>query len=60
MILNSEKKGEDFMLDTTEINTTTEPEDSSEGGLTGRWESEDEAGGTVFEEETQTENSTNS
>ncbi|WP_277877378.1 MULTISPECIES: hypothetical protein [Nostocales] len=40
------------MIDTTEINsTTTQPEDSSEGGITGRWESEDEADGTVFEEE---------
>lgn len=41
------------MLDTTEINTTTtEPEDSSEGGIIGRWESEDEADATVFDEET--------
>ncbi|MBW4642945.1 MAG: hypothetical protein KME23_08115 [Goleter apudmare HA4340-LM2] len=46
------------MFDPTEINTTTtEPEDSSEGGLTGRWESEDNADGTVFDEETQTETS---
>jgi hypothetical protein len=44
------------MLDTTEINTTTtQPEDSSEGGITGRWESENEADGTVFYEESQTE-----
>ncbi|MBD2302837.1 hypothetical protein [Nostoc sp. FACHB-190] len=44
------------MLDTTEINPTTQPEDSSEGGITGRWESEDEADGTIEDEETETEN----
>jgi hypothetical protein len=40
------------MLDTSEINTTaTQTEDSSYEGITGRWESEDEADGTVFEDE---------
>lgn len=49
------------MLDTTEINTTTiQPEDSSEGGIVGRWESEDEADGTIFEDEAETDSTTES
>jgi hypothetical protein len=44
------------MLDTSEISTTLTPtEDNSEGGIAGRWESEDEADGTIFEEETEPE-----
>lgn len=40
----------------TEINTTvTQVEDSEEGGIIGRWESEDEADGTVFEDEEESE-----
>ncbi|WP_414530068.1 hypothetical protein [Nodularia chucula] len=40
------------MPDTTEIDTSVTPaEDNEEGGIAGRWESEDEADGTVFENE---------
>jgi hypothetical protein len=54
--LYSIKTGENSMLESTEINTTTiSTEDSSEDGITGRWESEDEADGTVFEDESETE-----
>ncbi|HEY9800542.1 MAG TPA: hypothetical protein V6D25_09300 [Leptolyngbyaceae cyanobacterium] len=47
------------MLDTNETNpTVNQAEGDFEGGITGRWKSEDDADGTVFDEENETESTT--